>query len=83
MISDAHLCALLSPATDGREEAEETVIENLRSRHQGEAHAEPQQTPGVGDVGRLGDLFILHEPLSIGILKHKGELNKHTFDLKT
>ena len=83
MISNSHLCALLSPATDGREEAEQTVVENLRGRHQGEAHAEPQQAPGVGDVGRLGDLLILHEPFSIGILKHNAELNKHSFDLRT
>ena len=58
------------------------MIENLCRRHQGEAHAEPQQAPRVGDVGRLGDLLILHEPLSIGILKQKAELRKHSFDIK-
>ena len=68
---NVHLCALLPPATDRREEAEQTVIENLRGGHQREAHAEPQQAARVGNVGRLGDLLILHEPLCIGILKYK------------
>ena len=35
---------------------------------EGEEQANTQETPRVGNVGRLGDLLILHEPLSIGIL---------------
>ena len=44
------------------------MVENLRGRDEGKAHAEPQQAAGVGDVGRLGDLLVLHEPLGVGIL---------------
>ena len=44
------------------------MVENLRGRDEGEAHAEPQQAAGVGDIGRLGDLLVLHEPLGVGIL---------------
>ena len=44
------------------------MVENLRGRDEGEAHAKPQQATGVGDIGRLGDLLILHEPLGVGIL---------------
>ena len=44
------------------------MVENLRGRDEGEAHAEPQQATGVGDIGRLGDLLVLHEPLGVGIL---------------
>lgn len=44
------------------------MVENFRGRYKGETHAEPQQAAGVGDVGRLGDLLVLHEPLGVGIL---------------
>ena len=54
---------------DGAEEAEEAVVEDLRRRHQAEAHAQPQQAARVGDVGRLRDLLILHEPLGIRVLQ--------------
>ncbi len=39
---------------------------------QGEAHAKAEEAAWVSDVGRLGDLLVLHEPLGIGVL-HKGQ----------
>ena len=44
------------------------MVENLRGRDEGEAHAKPQQATGVGDIGRLSDLLILHEPLGVRVL---------------
>ena len=52
------------------------MVENLRGRDEGEAHAEPQQAAGVGDVGRLGDLLVLHEPLGVRILYEDVEHNQ-------
>ena len=61
---------LTAPA-DGGEEPEEAVVEDLRRGHQAEAHAQAQQPPRVGDVRRLCDLLILHEPLGIRVLQNQ------------
>ena len=59
---------LLLAGKDGRADAEEAVEEDLCAADEAEAHAEAEQTSGVGNVRRLRDLLVLLESLGIGIL---------------
>ena len=49
--------------TDDHKDGEDQVATKKR-----EKQTNTQKASRVGNVGRLGDLLILHEPLSIGIL---------------
>ena len=53
---------------DGRAYPEEAVKQDLSTADQAKTHAEAEQTSGVSNVRRLGDLFVLLEPLGVRIL---------------
>jgi hypothetical protein len=69
-------------------DSEEAVEEDLCAADEAEAHAEAEQTAGVGDVRRLRDLLVLLEPLGVRILDEDvehdqvlaGVLQDHLFD---
>ena len=48
--------------------AEAAVVCDLRQRHEGEPHAEAEQTPAAGNVRNAGHLLGLAEALAVGLL---------------
>ena len=56
--------------------ADEAVVRDLREGDEAEAHAEPEESAGAGNVSSAAHLLGLAEPLRVGLLQGRIEIEK-------
>ena len=56
--------------------ADEAVVRDLREGDEAEAHAEPEESTGAGNVSSAAHLLGLAEPLRVGLLQGRIEIEK-------